>query len=57
MCLDSLEKIKKYEGPVLISHGDSDEVIPCLFRDGIVPEDGVCCRVLPAHHEMRHNGV
>lgn len=28
MRMNSLEKIKRYEGPLLISHGDADEVIP-----------------------------
>lgn len=28
MRLDSLSKIRQYDGPVLISHGDADEVIP-----------------------------
>ncbi len=28
MRLNSLEKIKRYHGPVLISHGDADELIP-----------------------------
>jgi uncharacterized protein len=32
MRMDSLAKIRKYKGPVLISHGDADEVIP--FAEG-----------------------
>jgi fermentation-respiration switch protein FrsA (DUF1100 family) len=28
MRLDSLSKIRKYEGPLFVSHGDADEVIP-----------------------------
>ncbi len=28
MRMNSLEKIKNYEGPLLISHGDADEVVP-----------------------------
>lgn len=28
MRMNSLEKIKRYHGPVLISHGDADEVVP-----------------------------
>jgi fermentation-respiration switch protein FrsA (DUF1100 family) len=30
--MNSLEKIRRYEGPVLISHGDADEVVP--FEQG-----------------------
>ena len=37
MRLDSLQKIKNYEGPLLLSHGDADEMVPyeqglALFR-------------------------
>ena len=32
MRMDSLAKIRKYKGPVLISHGDADEIIP--FAEG-----------------------
>jgi hypothetical protein len=28
MRLNSLDKIRKYRGPLLISHGDADETIP-----------------------------
>jgi hypothetical protein len=28
MRLDSFEKIKRYQGPVLVSHGDADRVVP-----------------------------
>jgi hypothetical protein len=33
MRLDSLSKIGKYPGPVLVSHGDADEIIP--FTEGL----------------------
>lgn len=33
MRLDSLNKIKNYHGPLLLSHGDADEVIP--YEQGV----------------------
>jgi fermentation-respiration switch protein FrsA (DUF1100 family) len=39
MRLNSLEKIKDYPGPVLISHGDADEVIP--YEHGVALHDAV----------------
>ncbi len=31
--MDSLQKIKQYEGPLLMSHGDADEVVP--YKQGL----------------------
>jgi len=41
--MNSLEKIKQYRGPLLVSHGDADEVIPyeqglALFRAANEPK-------------------
>jgi uncharacterized protein len=43
MRMNSLEKIKQYRGPLLVSHGDADEVIPyeqglALFRAANEPK-------------------
>jgi len=43
MRMNSLEKIKEYRGPLLVSHGDADEVIPykqglALFRAANEPK-------------------
>ncbi len=39
---DSLARIKRYEGPVLVSHGTNDEVVP--FEQGMRLYDAACGR-------------
>jgi fermentation-respiration switch protein FrsA (DUF1100 family) len=47
--MNSLSKIKDYHGPLLLSHGDADEVVPleqgqALFEAAAGPKRMVTCR-------------
>jgi fermentation-respiration switch protein FrsA (DUF1100 family) len=53
MRLDSLSKIRDYPGPVLISHGDADEVVPFAHGEKLyaaVPGRKQFFRVEGGHH-------